>query len=158
MKKNKRSVAPKRKLTFEQAVKATPSISSYCQNGLKALEKDHPKKIKVKQESINGSVFIDECLKKTDNGNRWDYAIGYNNEAYFVEVHSANTSEISVVLKKLAWLKNWLLTSAPELNGIKARDAYHWIQSGKYDILEHAPQFKRAQQSGLVPKPFLKLG
>ncbi len=154
--KNKNQKVNKRK-TFKEAVEATANVSACYKAGLQALEKDHSKKIKTDTTQLQGSLFIDDCLKKIDGGNRWDYAFGYKNEVYFVEVHSANTSEVSTVVKKLNWLKNWLNHSAVEINNLKAKDCFHWIQSGKFDILKQSRQYKLAQQSGIFPKPFLQL-
>lgn len=154
--KRKKTIADK-KMSFEAAVKATANVASGYKRGLQALEKDHSQKIKADTKKIEGSLFIDECLKKIDNGNRWDYAIGYKGEVYFVEVHSANTSEVSTVLKKLAWLKVWLNNGGTAINSIKAKDCYHWIQSGKFNILKQSRQYRLAEQEGLMPKPFLDL-
>lgn len=107
-----------------------------------------------------GSLFIDQCLLDQNlycQDNRWDYAIDYNGEAYFVEVHSANTGEVSTVLMKLEWLKNWLLTSAPELNALKAKAPYYWVQSNGYHILRNSSQERVVIQSGLKPIPQLVL-
>lgn len=146
-----------KKSAFQVAVAATKDVSGCYKDGLKAFEKDHSHKIICDQSKVEGSLFIDQCLAKKDHGNRWDYAFGYNGKVYFVEVHSAVTSEVKVVLKKLQWLKDWLNSKAPELNKRKATGCYHWLQSGKFDIPPHMPQYKHAQQNGIMPKPLLKL-
>lgn len=78
------------------------------EKGLQALENADKKRIEPKNPSlIDGSANIDECLKKSfPESNRWDYAIMYNGEAFFIEVHPPN--EIKEVIKKLHWLKAWL--------------------------------------------------
>ena len=141
---------------FKAAVDATPDIKNCYRPGLQALGA-HGAKISLRNNSLcNGSVNIDECVKaKYPNANRWDYCLGYNNEAYFVEVHSANTSQVSTMLKKLQWLKHWLNNNAPELNKIKAKPPYYWVMSGKYDILPGSSKARQIASAGL--KPIAKL-
>lgn len=43
------------------------------------------------------------------NASRWDYAIGYDQKAWFVEVHPANTSNVKEMLKKVEWLESRLV-------------------------------------------------
>lgn len=137
---------------FKLAVEATPDIKTCHRPGLQALG-SHSNKISLGNNSqCNGSVEIDECVKgKYANSNRWDYCFGYNHEAYFIEVHSANTSEVSTMLNKLQWLKDWLNSSAPELYKMKAKPPYYWIMTGKYNIQPNSPQARRIAQSGLRP-------
>jgi hypothetical protein len=108
--------------TFKQAVEDTPEIKDCYQNGLKALGK-YSNKIELSDTTkCEGSVEIDECVKYIyPQENRWDYTFSYRGEVYFIEVHSADTSEVKVVLKKLQWLKDWLNSKAPELDKIKAK-------------------------------------
>ena len=141
---------------FKAAVEATSDIKSCYQPGLRALG-TYSNKVSLSNNSLcNGSVDIDECVKaKYPNANRWDYCIGYDNKAYFVEVHSANTSEVSTMLNKLQWLKDWLNSSAPELNKIKAKPPYYWVMSGKYAILPNSSQARQIAAAGI--KPIAKL-
>lgn len=142
---------------FYVAVKATKSVSACYKNGLQAFERDHARKVICDQKKVEGSLFIDHCLAKVDQGNRWDYAFGYDGMIYFVEVHPASSSAVKSVIKKREWLKNWLATQATELDKLKATDCFHWLQSGKFDMLKQSPQYKYAEQNGLIPKPSLKL-
>jgi len=137
---------------FKTAVEATPEIKDCYQIGLRAFG-SYSAKVTLSNSSLaTGSVDIDECVKsKYPQLNRWDYCFGYNNKAYFVEVHSANTSEVSTMLLKLQWLKDWLISSAPALNAIKADQPYYWVMSGRYDILPNSPQARRIAQKGLKP-------
>lgn len=152
-------MATKRKKTknnFKAAVEATPDIKNCYQTGLAALGK-YSSKIKL-SGTCQGSVDIDSCVKdKYPTSNRWDYTIGYKSEAYFIEVHSANTSEVDVVLRKLAWLKQWLHHEAPELNKIKAKAPYIWLMSGGYNILKNSSQHRRIIKEGMNPKSVLSL-
>lgn len=156
MSKKKAAVS---KNVFKEAVEATPDIATCYQPGLSAL-KSNSSKVKVgNTRNLNGSVDIDACTSaQYPQANRWDYAIGYNSEAYFVEAHPASPGEVDVVIKKLNWLKNWLNTKAPELNKIKAKaNPFVWVQSGKFDIPKTTPQYRKAVSNGILPIGELKL-
>jgi hypothetical protein len=152
----KLSLMAKKKNKFENAINLTKHLRLV--KGLKALEKDHSKKIIFLKEEQIFSVFLDECLAKTDpNGSRWDYIIGYKDEAIFVEVHSAKTDEVATVIKKLNWLKLWLINDGIEVNKIKAKHCFHWLQSSKFDLIKNSKQYRLASQNGILPKPKLVL-
>ena len=120
------------KLTFEEAVKATPDVSKGYRKGLEAFG-EYKAKIKVPDsKKINGSLDIDAMtVNLYPDSYRWDYAISYDGEVFYIEVHSAITSEVSKMIKKLQWLKSWLVTKAPEINKLttKTRQPYYWVQS-----------------------------
>jgi hypothetical protein len=148
MKNNK--IKPK---TFKQAVEETEEIKNGYQIGLKALGK-HSNKVELGDtKKCKGSVAIDDCTESLyPQENRWDYVFGYKGDAYFVEVHSAHTSEVSVVLKKLQWLKDWLSSKAPEIKKLQARDkAFIWIQTNGNHILPKSSQNRLLAEKGLKP-------
>jgi hypothetical protein len=145
---------------FKKAVEHTADVANCYQAGLGALGK-HSAKIKVSvPAALQGSVDIDACTTHLyPHANRWDYVFAYNGEAFFVEVHSGNTSEVSTVLKKIQWLKDWLRQRAPAINQMKARSkpAYYWIQSKKFAIPKNAPQYRAIVGAGLKPVSQLSL-
>jgi hypothetical protein len=143
---------------FKSAVEATAEIQYCYQPGLQALG-THRKKIKLATPVLcDGSVEIDECVKSIyPNDSRWDYCLSYKGNVYFIEVHTANTREVRAVLKKLQWLKDWLIAKAPQLNSLKAKQPYYWVQSNNYAILENSPQARSIAQVGLKPISKLQL-
>jgi len=148
MKNNK--IKPK---TFKQAVEETEEIKNGYQNGLKALG-NYSNKVELGDtKKCEGSVAIDDCTESLyPQENRWDYVFGYKGDAYFVEVHSAHTSEVSVVLKKLQWLKDWLNSKAPEIKKLQAKDkAFIWIQTNGNHILPKSSQNRLLAEKGLKP-------
>lgn len=152
--KNKPQKGP---LGFKHAVEATDDIKKCYQKGLQGLGA-HSAKIELSDTTkCEGSVDLDSCITaKYPQSNRWDYFFSYKGEIYFVEVHSANTAEVSVVLKKLQWLKDWLQNQAPEINKLKAKNTpYYWIQSKGFNIPKTSTQFRIITQAGL--KPIAKL-
>jgi hypothetical protein len=147
-------------LSFRQAVEATSDIENGYLPGLTALGV-YSKRIVVSDTTkIQGSVDIDDCtIALYPNDSRWDYAFAYKDEVFFVEVHSAITSEVKTVLKKLQWLKDWLVTRAPEINKLKAksRNPFVWVQSKNFQIPKSSPQYLMAVQKGLLPLKKLEL-
>lgn len=147
-------------MTFKEAVEQTAEISPCFQSGLKALGSNSKKIALSKTSHCEGSVDLDSCLSKMyPQSNRWDYCFAYKGEVFFVEVHSAITSEVSTVLNKLTWLKKWLKDTAPELNNLKAtsKTPYYWIQTSSFDILPQSKQYRQAIQAGIKPIARLEL-
>lgn len=139
---------------FQRAVIATPDITNCYQPGLRALG-GNSSKIQL-SGAAEGSVDIDACTaNKYPNANRWDYTFGFKSQAYFVEVHSANTGEASTVIAKLNWLKQWLHQHAKPLNAIKADKPFYWIQSNGFHILPQSRQYRLVVKEGI--KPIAKL-
>lgn len=135
---------------FKEAVENTPDIKSHYCTGLQAVKGSERKMISPEDtKKLSGSVDIDSALK-ADNPNeaRWDYTIGYEDKAYFVEVHPADTSEVDTVIKKVEWLKDWLNKKASKLKSI-GQTPYYWIQSGKYAIKKGSKQEKILAQKGI---------
>jgi hypothetical protein len=109
---------------------------------------------------LGGSLDIDaNTARLYPNDNRWDYAFDYKSKVFFVEVHSANSGEVSVVIRKFNWLKNWLHSKAPEINKLKSTSPqpFYWVQSKNFQIPKNTPQYRAAVNAGLVPIPKLVL-
>ena len=152
---------PTMRKTFKQAVEATADVQHCYKVGKQAIpSKDRDKVELTDSKKCGGSLFIDECLKKQNkysNDNRWDYAIDYNGEVYFIEVHTASSSEVSTVIKKMKWLKDWLNYYAPAINSFKAEAPFYWVQSNRYDIPRNSRYERLADQNGIRPIPRLVL-
>lgn len=133
---------------FEAALRVTsPQLD--LKPGLQAIKKAQGGGQIVPDDAqcLLGSAAIDDdCLASDPQANRWDYVIGYGRGskaiAYFVEVHSAETTEVSKVEKKLRWLQDFLLRPPQEKLAALERE-YHWVASGRINIPQHTPQFKR---------------
>lgn len=135
-------------ITFKETVQATNDIKNGFCLGLQALGANAKFITTTNPRMLDGSVDIDECTKKIyPNDARWDYVIGYDGKAYFIEIHPANTSNVKEVIKKAAWLNNWLKTRALELKALSANNNYYWIASGKHNILQNSPQHRQLSQS-----------
>ena len=82
------------------------------------------------------------------NDSRWDYVVGYRRSkkavAHFIEVHSAEASDVSKIQEKLEWLRGFLQEEAQGSLAALSRE-FHWVASGRINIPKHLPQFKRLQ-------------
>jgi hypothetical protein len=149
-------MAKKRK-PFKQAIEETEEVRLCYKEGKLAIPNSERNKVELDDpRKCGGSLFIDQCLIDQGlypNANRWDYAIDYKGEVFFFEVHTANTGEVSTVLNKLAWLKDWLHQKAPEINALKAKTKtpFYWVQSNGYHILRNSSQEREVIQKGLKP-------
>lgn len=145
---------------FKKAVEKTPDVCKGYKAGLGALGK-YAAKISVPDPAkIEGSLDIDgETVRLYPDANRWDYAICYDGEVFYMEVHSAYTSEVSRVLKKLDWLKWWLNAKAPRIHKLttKTHQPYYWVQSEKFAIIKHSPQYRAVVAKKLLPINILDL-
>ncbi|HKQ70788.1 MAG TPA: hypothetical protein VJT73_15685 [Polyangiaceae bacterium] len=133
--------------TFREAIEAASHLK--WRAGLQAIKNregggqissDDPERV------LGGATIDDDCLKAYPTANRWDYVVGYRRPhqvlAYFIEVHSAETSEISKVEQKLHWLRQFLRQETQEALAKLPRE-FHWIASGRINIPKHVPQYKR---------------
>ena len=156
-------------MIFKEAVEAAqpPVNGVYCP-GKQAMEEKHRRLVTcVDSTRLTGSIDLDTALRQNRPGdNRWDYGLGYkpakgSEQAVWVEVHSAKTSEVSKVLRKLQWLKDWLNRNAEQLRQLSERAdrdiRYVWIASSGVHIQKHSPQARQLAQSGLRLKGKLPL-
>ena len=155
MSKNKKeALAPI--CAFRMAVEETPDVANgYCP-GLQALENVDKGAVKLKyKRKVDGSLNIDKETKLLyPNDPRWDYAVGYDGKVFFVEVHPANTSNISEMAKKKEWLKKWLKSKAPLLNALPSgHPRFLWVatESGVH-ISNQASYKRKLAQLGFNPK------
>jgi hypothetical protein len=155
----------KNKLTFSDAVAAAPPpVAAALRKSKQALSRAHRAQVMCKDEARwTGSIELDEALKKEPEqatANRWDYGLGYKNpdgleSALWVEVHSAETGEVSTVIKKLNWLKGYLPANCPELWALTLKTPenlrFVWVASGRFAILPNSPQMRALRPAGLDP-------
>jgi hypothetical protein len=141
---------------FESAVKASPQVRDHFRNGLQALAKGHRSCLSELTSACLGSVEIDEAVRsRYPSDSRWDYVVGVGltsgELAVFIEVHSATTSEVSVVIRKKEWLEKTWLEHSDQLELKKLPRRIFWVPSGRYDVPPNSPQSKRMVLNGLKP-------
>lgn len=143
------------KSPLETAVEKTDDVKGNFKTGLNAINGNERDKFIVPDScKISGSLNIDVATKsKYPEDNRWDYAIEYDNETFFVEIHPGSTSDIKKVLDKLSWLKSWLSEKAPEINKLKpkSKPAYYWLYTNKFAILPGSRYAKILSTHNLKP-------
>ncbi len=144
------------KVSFRTAVDRAENLQ--FRPGLQAIAKSEGQgKITAHDNKrLLGSCFIDrDCNKKPyNNDHRWDYVVGYARTnapmSFFIEVHSAYTSQVSKMEKKLDWLVQFLRREA---NGDLAafEREYHWVASGRIKIPKNTPQYRRLRKLNSKP-------
>ena len=143
---------------FSSAVVKCDEIKDAFKPGLSALKSNS---VFVKADDTNliqGSVDIDAAVKDLyPEDPRWDYVIGYAEEAVFVEIHPAATSNVDEMVKKVKWLKNWLRSAAADLNELHTTEIYYWIPSGGVSILKGSVQARRIALNHLCIKKIVNL-
>lgn len=128
---------------FKSAVDNIDDLKNGYHKGLQALKGNSSKVSVSNTKKLLGSVDIDDSTKTLyPNAARWDYAIGYAQKAWFVEIHPANTSNVQEMLKKVQWLEDWLHNKARQLASIRKDDLHYWVPSGKVCILKTSPQYR----------------
>ena len=155
-------------MSFEKAVQAEPPpVNGAYRPGKQALENRHRNLVTCEDpRRLTGSIDLDSALARQPgytNAARWDYGLGYRppaekrEQAVWIEVHSATTSEVSAVLKKLQWLKDWLNAGAGCLEQMTYRGSapdlrFVWIASAGVKIPRNSPQARQLSRSA-IPKP-----
>ena len=137
--------------SFKEAITKCKEIADAFQPGLKALGAESCYIKANNPKLIDGSVNIDKCLKsRYPHASRWDYAIGYNLNAYFVEIHPADTSNVDEMIRKVWWLRKWLSESATDLQLLHKCKVFHWIPTGRVRILKGSTHYKKIAKNNLV--------
>ena len=149
---------------FRKAVAACSDLT--LREGLQAVSSANRERIRPKDtRSVTGSVDIDEDLRdRFPTENRWDYAVGYRasdtvEKVFFIEVHSAETSEIFCVINKARKLKEWAEANAPDLWNMTLPREIHWVASGRCALRLNDSYRRRLAMAGVgSPKQSLELG
>ena len=138
---------------FKEAVESTEEVKNGYRQGLQALKKTDRSKLSCSDTSkLDGSLDIDTQVKALyPNSDRWDYAISYSGKVCYYEVHPAETSEVTKMIGKITWLKQWLKDKAPAINVLSANyPKYVWVSSGRVNVLPTSREAKRISSSGIV--------
>lgn len=143
---------------FKLAIESTPDLKDGYREGLRAMGHNSVKVSVMGRDGLMGSCDIDGCTNGLyPEAARWDYVIGYKQKAWFVEVHSASTSNVGDMIKKVEWLEQWLKTKGQKLAAIRKDYIHYWIPSGKVCITKSSRQYHALAKHGLriVSSPFV---
>lgn len=142
---------------LEYAVNATDDVKGNFHVGLGAIRNDDKQKFHESNSlKIQGSLDIETSTESIyPQDDRWDYAVEYNGETFFIDIHPGSTSEVEIVISKLNWLKQWLKEKAPCINTLKPHNKppYYWIYTNtkEYAILRNSRYGRLLAQNGLKP-------
>ena len=147
---------PQRRSSFQRAVETTASIERAFQPGIQALEPADRKRLaEADKQLATGSVFLDAAVRKQyPTANRWDYGIGLGDGkaaeiVLWLEVHHSASGQAELVVKKLEWLKDWLRTSAPELDRMPRK--FVWLLSNvETNPNDRNRRHRLAERHGLI--------
>lgn len=152
-------------MRFKQAVLACAQLRNAYQPGLQALRKADRNRIEcARPRRLAGSVDVDTALQPDlPNDPRWDYGIGYydghREEAIWIEVHRASSSEVAGVVRKVEWLQQWIGNHARDLFSMtRCVDGYVWLASGGVSFQRGTPQARQLALAGVsFPRGRLRL-
>ena len=123
-----------------------PKLRDFYKKGLGAFESIDKPHIDVPDTRlIFGSVALDKAaLQDMPDDNRWDYALDYNGQVFFIEVHPAKASEIDTVINKVIGLSQWLSNIGSDLLSLPPIDRiFYWVSSGKTKMVPSGNQIKK---------------
>lgn len=142
-------------MSFQATAKSIKQLTACYKPGLQALGGNSSKIKLFDTRRCNGSIDLDNCLKHSHpNDSRWDFIIGYNDKAYFAEVHPAS-GQVSEVIAKVTWLRGWLKSTGAPLAAIHADGNFHWIPPSGVKII--GKQRQLLAQNKVVIKSQLNL-
>ncbi len=140
-------------MTFRQAVAACPQLRDHYRQGLGGLGGDRNRVTINNGRLIKGSVNVEMAQRQAGGeGHTWDYGVGVatagDDLAIWIEVHSANSTHVQLVLDKLQSLITLLLNHAPELNALPKR--FVWLATGAVYIAPDSRERRRLNSRGVI--------
>ncbi len=150
-------------MSFRQAVESTAAIRDSFREGLGSVRNVDRTRLRCSNpRRLRGSVNLDDALRLAlPNDPRGDYAIGisqrsHSDRAVWLEVHPASSLHVGEVLNKLRWLRGWVASDAPELQGLPAH--FCWVATGSVSFRRGSREEKRIAQEGIrFPSKLLNL-
>lgn len=118
--------------------------------GLRAIEPGEGKgSITADARTLIGSVGMDkDCEASYPTHSRWDDVVGVRHSggdhAFFIEVHPAESSNVSEMIRKLDWLLTFLARERQKALAALPHE-FHWVAIGRINIPKHPPQYKPLQ-------------
>ena len=143
-------------MSFRAAVLGIPSIQSHYREGTQALRAQDRRRLTCSNaRRLQGSVDLDTALMPVyPQAPRWDYGIGIargsaKDLVVWLEVHSASSlRNLTEVLRKLEWLRDWLGSDAPALRSLPS--SYVWLASGVVAFRSGSKHARRIAERGLL--------
>lgn len=132
-------------------------LASAVKPGLQAMGQHSGRIDQPLRGAFLDAIDLDEATRADHpNDHRWDYLLGHeSSNIVAVEVHSAETSQVSVVIAKKERSRAHLRAHLRSGCGVAA---WYWVASSKVDLVPLDKQKLRLDQSGIqmVGKTLLK--
>ncbi|NKE44360.1 hypothetical protein HB662_06195 [Roseomonas frigidaquae] len=150
--KNRRtpSAASKPSTPVKLALQPNSPLLSQVKDGLGAIQSTHRRHIDQElREHFVDSIDTDRALQKgREQEHRWDYLIGHGptKKVFGLEPHSAENSEISTVISKLAAARIQLREHLRD--GVNVAE-WFWVASGEVQFAPLEKATLRLNQSGI---------
>jgi hypothetical protein len=139
-----------KKTVIQKAARDKSAILGQIKLGLGAMRKQDRALIDSEVATIfEDSVDIDEVARPgNEQENRWDYLLGVAEGGRLValEPHTASEGEVSVVIAKRAFSKEFL---SMNLKDGKKVERWLWVASGKVGFLDTEKARRRLDQNGI---------
>lgn len=132
--------------SLESMSLAHPKLRDFYKKGLGAFESIDKSHIDVPDTRlIMGSIALDKAaFTDMPADNRWDYALDYNSQVFFIEIHPAKASEINTVINKVAGLCKWLSNIGSDLLSLPPTyRVFYWVSSGNTKMTPGGNQAKK---------------
>lgn len=144
-------------MTFSEIFQQT-EVAAAIQPGIQALGSYTHLIQSEDAQGYAGSVDIDHCLtRRYPQDPRWDYVFGFHEHLYYVEVHHVSDSQVSVVIAKYRWLRDWQ-NRQPNPTQLQAHSDYYWLSSGKGSLTKNSRYTRSLARAGLeYPKKLLRV-
>jgi hypothetical protein len=144
-------------MLFKKAMEGVPELRDVYRPGLKAMKGKHLDLIECDDtRRLAGSVDLDSTLEESlPDDPRWDYGIAVRitqgtDRVHWVEVHPAIEGDVKGLLKKQAWLKDWLRLHALDLFKMTALErGYVWIATKDIGFRKGSPKAKQLEARGI---------
>lgn len=144
-------------MTYSKALAASPRLRVYSQTGLKALgSSDRARVSASNSRSIRGSIYVEGCQRQfSANQNTCDYGVGFKltetgDGMVWVEVHSADSAHVQIILDKFGSLLAFLAEHAPDLSQLPR--VFVWLATGTVYLPPNSAGRRRINASGIVLK------
>ena len=142
-------------MAFRAAFQQT-EVAGCIEPGIRALGNYSQLIVNNGHQGFSGSVDIDTCLtRQYPQDHRWDYAFGLGNRIYYIEIHHASDGQVSVVIAKYLWLRDWQ-NRQPNPDALKAHSSYYWVASGRVGITKNS-RFARSLANAGLDYPIRRL-
>ena len=140
-------------MKFPHAVAASALLKDHFKVGLGALGTNSSRITTRDTRKITGSVNIEAAQREVSGQHAaWDYGIGFapskDDIVIWVEIHSADTRHVQVVLDKLDSLLSLLEAHAPTLGALPRR--FVWLATGAVYISPNSPEKRRLESRGML--------